>query len=325
MRFWWVNQNQTFRQEIAGGFLWSPKRNKNGHRNPFYESMREVSPGDLVLSFQDTLIRASGVVHSFCFEFPKPAEFGNAGANWSQVGWRVQVQWRLLQRQIRPKDHMDALRMYLPERYSPLQASGDGLQSVYLTELPQLMAHALGRLIGTEFDALASDLSVREAWDDISRDAPLVDEWEQRVEHQIEQDDSIPQTQRDALIQSRRGQGVFRQRVLGLEQECRITRVSNRTHLIASHCKPWRDSSDGERLDGENGLLLTPSMDHLFDRGFISFEDNGDLILSPVADTCSLHRMGIPEIRPNVGRFSEGQRYYLDYHRKSVLLKAQWT
>jgi hypothetical protein len=43
VRYWWVNQNQTFRQEIEGGYLWSPKRNKNGHRNPFYEFMREVS------------------------------------------------------------------------------------------------------------------------------------------------------------------------------------------------------------------------------------------------------------------------------------------
>jgi len=41
------------------------------------------------------------------------------------------------------------------------------------------------------------------------------------------------------------------------------------THLVASHCKPWRDSTNGERLDGENGLLLTQSIDHLFDRGFI--------------------------------------------------------
>lgn len=48
MRYWWVNQNQTYRQEVRGGYLWSPKRNANGVRNPFYEAMREVSPGDLV-------------------------------------------------------------------------------------------------------------------------------------------------------------------------------------------------------------------------------------------------------------------------------------
>jgi putative restriction endonuclease len=39
---------------LAGGYLWSPKRNANGGRNPFYETMREVAPGDLVLSFVDT-------------------------------------------------------------------------------------------------------------------------------------------------------------------------------------------------------------------------------------------------------------------------------
>ena len=61
MRFWWVNQNQTYRHELGGGYLWSPKRNANGARNPFYESMREVAPGDLVFSFVDTRIAAISI------------------------------------------------------------------------------------------------------------------------------------------------------------------------------------------------------------------------------------------------------------------------
>ena len=61
MRYWWVNQNQTYRHEIAGGYLWSPKRNANKARNPFYESMREVSPGDIIFSFRDTRIAALGI------------------------------------------------------------------------------------------------------------------------------------------------------------------------------------------------------------------------------------------------------------------------
>jgi hypothetical protein len=76
-------------------------------------------------------------------------------------------------------------------------------------------------------------------------------------------------------------------------------------------------------LDGENGLLLTPSIDHLFDRGFIGFEDSGTLIISPVAHRPSLARMGIETERiVNVGGFSEGQRKFLDFHRNSVLLRA---
>ena len=75
-----------------------------------------------------------------------------------------------------------------------------------------------------------------------------------------------------------------------------------------------------ERLDGENGLLLTPTIDHLFDKGFISFEDKGDLIVSPVADRASLLKMGISrQAKVNVGVFSEGQRVFLEYHRENVL------
>jgi len=91
MRFWWVNQNQTFPQETAGGYLWSPKRSKKGARNPFYEFMREVAPGDLVLSFEGTRIRAIGVARSYAYECPKPPEFGSARPNWSLIGWKVDV------------------------------------------------------------------------------------------------------------------------------------------------------------------------------------------------------------------------------------------
>jgi hypothetical protein len=84
--------------------------------------------------------------------------------------------------------------------------------------------------------------------------------------------------------------------------------------------KPWRDSTNEERLDGENGLLLTPTIDHLFDKGFISFENKGDLIVSPVADVPSLLKMDFrPAEKINVGAFSSGQRAFLEYHRENVL------
>lgn len=96
-------------------------------------------------------------------------------------------------------------------------------------------------------------------------------------------------------------------------------------HLRASHCKPWRISTNGERLAGENGLVLTPTMDHLFDRGFIGFEANGYLIVVPVADVDSLSKMGIAiGTRKNVGLFSAGQRQFLAFHRENVLLKLKF-
>jgi hypothetical protein len=101
--------------------------------------------------------------------------------------------------------------------------------------------------------------------------------------------------------------------------------VTREEHLRASHCKPWRDATNDERLDGENGLLLTPNADHLFDRGFIGFEDNGDVLISPVAHADSLARMGLNSSRViNVGGFSDGQRRYLEFHRESVLLRSRF-
>src|SRR4029077_15856881 len=106
MRYWWVNQNQTYRHEVEGGYLWSPKRSASGARNPFYESMREVSPGDLIFSFMDTRIQAIGIAQSYCWESPKPLEFGSAGQNWENIGWKIEVVFTSLSVKIRPKDHM---------------------------------------------------------------------------------------------------------------------------------------------------------------------------------------------------------------------------
>jgi putative restriction endonuclease len=321
MRYWWVNQNQTYKQELGGGYLWSPKRNANSARNPFYESMREVAPGDLVFSFVDTRIAAVGIAESYCYESPKPEEFGDSGLNWEQIGWRVRVQFKSLSSLVRPKDHIRLLRPLLADRYAPLQANGNGIQSVYVTGISDRFAETLIALIGSEaiavrMNAIQADRSMTLANTDLEL-------WEHHIESEVDRDISIPLTDREAIITARRGQGLFKQRVMAFERFCRITRVDNPTHLRASHCKPWRDSTNDERLDGENGLLLTPSVDHLFDRGFISFQDDGQLIVSPVAHVSSLERMGVRTRETvNVGAFSLGQRRFLEYHRDAVLLRA---
>ena len=323
MRYWWVNQNQTFRQELAGGYLWSPKRNADGGRNPFYESMREVSPGDVIFSFVDTRIAAIGIAKSYCWECPKPTEFGSAGRNWENIGWRVNVSFVPLLNKIRPKDHMGVLKTVLPNRYSPLQANGNGIQSIYLTELPLNFVEVLSGLIGEEARPLIAGPPAGPVLENgkIATGDDL-DVWERKLEEQVEKDRSVNETDREAIIRARRGQGLFKQRVVQIENHCRITGVDKLDHLLASHCKPWRDSTNEERLNGENGLLLTPSIDHLFDRGFIGFEDSGDLIISPVAHRPSLQKMGVETGRVvKVGAFTAGQRQFLDYHRNAVLLK----
>ena len=323
MHFWWVNQNQTWRHEVRGRYLWSPKRKANGARNPYYDFMREVAPGDAIFSFADTVIKAIGIAVSHAYEAPKPREFGNTGAYWETIGWRVDVQFHELRWPIRPADHMSVLGPLLPDRYAPLRPNGAGLQNIYLTRLPLPLAAAIADLIGAEAHSLLNANQAAEA----PAIAPAVGlvEWEEHALEQIRQDDRLGETDRQALVIARRGQGLYKLRVMAIEHACRVTGVDRPEHLRASHCKPWRDASNEERLDGENGLLLTPSIDHLFDRGFIGFEDNGALIVSPVAHRESLDKMGVdPSRLPALGRFTSGQRGYLAFHRENVLLRSSF-
>jgi hypothetical protein len=273
----------------------------------------------------DTRIAALGIARSYCYESPKPTEFGSAGSYWGAIGWKVDASFQEISNRIRPKDYIGELRRTLPEKYSPLRPSGDGLQSVYLTAVSPAFAAIIFRLIGREASQVADvGNAVSRAQQLSPAPEPTLEEWERRVESRILDDRSLRDTEREALVQARRGQGVFRANVQTIEHACRVTKVERREHLIASHVKPWRDSANDERLNGENGLLLTPTIDHLFDKGFISFENRGNLIVSPVADPTSLERMGIPtEGVLNVGAFSEEQRRFLEYHRDNVFRMSE--
>ena len=84
MKYWWVNHKKTYSQEVSGGYLWSPKAQKNGQRSHFYDNMMRAHPGDLIFSYANTKIRDVGIVRSEAIEAPKPQEFGTAGEDWSE-------------------------------------------------------------------------------------------------------------------------------------------------------------------------------------------------------------------------------------------------
>jgi hypothetical protein len=79
MAFWWVNHKQTYREEIEGGYLWSPKRNKNGARNETYLNLTRTGVADRVFSYAFGEIRAVGVVEAAYRECDRPSTFGKIG------------------------------------------------------------------------------------------------------------------------------------------------------------------------------------------------------------------------------------------------------
>src|ERR1035441_2813216 len=175
--------------------------------------MREVSPGDIVFSFFDTHIFAIGIAASYCRESPKPLEFGGVGMNWEDVGWKIDVNFIKMENKLRPKDHMGVLRGVLPDRYSPLQASGNGNQGVYLTEVRDNLAQALIGLIGRQALELTQATEVLPFIQPHTETAEM-EVWEHHIEQTIENADTLTETQRHSLIIARRGQGLFKERVM---------------------------------------------------------------------------------------------------------------
>lgn len=128
-------------------------------------------------------------------------------------------------------------------------------------------------------------------------------------------------TQREQLVLARVGQGGFRQSLISHWGRCAVTGCEFVQALTASHIKPWAASSDKERLDPNNGLLLIPNLDRLFDQGLISFSDEGKLMVSGKLK---------PKERANFGlragmkvKLSKAHQAYMAFHRDNVFLQPK--
>lgn len=304
MRYWWVNQNKTYRHEIDGGYLWAPQSGVWHH-----EILTQLRPGDLVFSFKHSMIMAIGVVQKQAEPMIKP-DFGSHGENWADLGLCVNTEYVELDRPFRPSDFMHQVAPLLPEKYSPLQpANGRGNQ-IYLTEIPSQLGELLIQLSRTDIETIGDEL------------APTLDhEIEESIQYEILAKGIQGDLEKVQITKARRGQGIFRTNVRLIEHRCRLTGVSNMKHLRASHIKPWKDSSDSEKIDGNNGLLLSPHVDHLFDRGFISFKNSGDLIISRQLNSAVLDKWSLTR-KTNVGEFNQRQSEFLEYHRDRVFKSA---
>lgn len=311
MANWWVNHKLTYREETEGGYLWSPKRNKNGARNQTYDNMGLVAPGDLIFSYADQLIRQVGIAADKAMPSPKPADFGNKGEYWNTEGWLVPVQWQPLANPISPKSIISELAPHLPDKYSPISADGNGRQNVYLASISEKLAAVLLAKVPE-----AGEIIEASGHPDVEN--PLIVAAEDSVETAIQNDTTMTSTEREDIIKARRGQGKFRRNLESIEDGCRITGVTDRRLLRASHIKPWRlCETNHERLDGNNGLLLTPTFDLLFDQGYISFRDGGSCIISAKLPEAQLVLIGLSAtnvLAPKL--FNEQQRLYLKFHRE---------
>ncbi|KVV40783.1 hypothetical protein WT27_12690 [Burkholderia territorii] len=138
----------------------------------------------------------------------------------------------------------------------------------------------------------------------------------------INEEHSNTPTTRDALIKARLGQGRYRREMLALwEYRCAVTGCDVPQVLRASHAKPWRLSSDSERLDPNNGLPLVATLDALFDAGLIAFDASGHMEISPHLDENQQAALLPPAQRSLLKKPSKALAVYLAEHRRHVFKK----
>ena len=135
----------------------------------------------------------------------------------------------------------------------------------------------------------------------------------------VENDNNIKATEKDSIVKSRIGQGIFRNELIEYWHGCAISQCPLTWMLIASHIKPWRDADNQERLDTYNGLLLLPNYDKLFDLGYISFTQTGKIMYSRLLDKFDREAIGLTSDLHLV-KLENQHLKYLKYHNENCFL-----
>jgi hypothetical protein len=240
--------------------------------------MTQLVPGDIVFGYADLCYRAFGVVERSAYECMKPDWCKND--EWINEGWDVIVRWTEID-PIPVRDHIF-------EKSGPFRLDVGGVSPIqgYLFEMPQELYELFLRVIGINAE---EQMTFRECANPFTK---------------------------LALVKVRCDQTAYRKGVLRLGSECRITKTKDVRLLEAAHLKPHSKCDGREAADPHNGTALTPTMHTMFDAGYFTFEDNGDIRLSPHTPRELFEQNG--GVLRNTGPFRPEQVPYLTYHRENV-------
>ncbi|HHP1041089.1 TPA: HNH endonuclease [Bacillus thuringiensis] len=139
------------------------------------------------------------------------------------------------------------------------------------------------------------------------------------LQKELESPIVLDETEKESVVKTRIGRSIFKKTLLAVKKKCKLCGVSDERFLIASHIKPWSQSDNQERLDVNNGLLLCPNHDALFDKGYISFNEEGRILISESLDEATKVFLNVHESM-NI-RVNEKQQSYINWHRESIFYK----
>lgn|GEM_PF-6817974 len=262
--------------------------------------------GDLLISCTNGRVVALGTALPKAYAAPKSSDFGAVDSSWSHRGWRVDVSYTEFDEGISIRDNRSGIEPLLPSTLSPLDVSFCP-SSLYLSEISEAL-----------FGYILSQTGYRYA---PNRDADL-DTILDAAEHQWlykRLNDAVGREEKVVnLACARKCQGIFRSRVEEVEDGCPGSGIKDHQYLQVWHIKPWSVADNVGRLDGNNGLLLSPHIGFLFVRGYVTFSGEGDMIVSHQLgdDIAASWRI----MAANKLQFTYKQKGYLRFHRENIFM-----
>ncbi|CUB44017.1 MULTISPECIES: HNH endonuclease [Bacillus cereus group] len=298
-----VMQGHTYQEEKKLGIIWSPKKDKGGNVPHSWKRMMEVKKGDQVFHYVKGNIVAVSIAVEDCKESSKPSIM-KSHDQWNNEGYLVSLQYHELDTLINIRENFERISQLLPIKYSPFQSDANGNQG-YLYPCNEELALKLMELIGDSNIYKINDEQLELAVDPVRRTEnntliPVIAETESEVKAKI-----------------RIGQQKFREELMGIwNGKCALCGINLPELLRASHSKPWKDSTSMERLDPYNGVLLCCNHDALYDKGFITFDGQGQVHISPLIIEADYLMFGlIPKVK--IAVHPENKTYF-KWHKRNI-------
>lgn len=284
MSFYWVNLGGTHNEVKDNLFLWAPYDEQR--RLKHWDVVAQVKEGDIIFCAYGSYVYHVAIAQADAFKAERPATRKKQGG----YGYQVNIAFEpnahpVLKSQLAP----DFLSRF-NESCSTKVFTHKGVAQFYMSRLSTEAGLFLLDSVGLSGDPIHT-----------------VQELSQQ---------SAAVTEREALILARIGQGQFRQDLLARwNGGCALTGLKNQSLLVASHIVPWADATNAERLTADNGLPLVVHIDCLFDRGLISFGDDGTLLLSDSLGDNERKVFNFARYK-GINGLTDGNRHFLRRHRK---------
>ena len=288
MRFFLVFQGTTYQEEKKLSCLWAPKFGKSGQEVHHHKRLVEVKINDRIIHLVNRKIVSISTAKSRAYDAEAPWKQDDSRP-WLKNGRKIDVEMIELSEPILIDNIFQKIKSYLPEKYSPFDRNGSGNQGYFY----EINSKIFNTILNTDFTNDFYDL------DNLNRPES--------------------ESTKDILrlnVRSSTWQSYFKNQLFKLwGSSCLVTGIKNENLLIGAHIKPWAKSSDEEKIDPYNGLLLSPNADKLFEIGLISFQDNGSMMISDKINLSELKKLGIEN---NIKiDFKEKNLIYLKYHREN--------